>query len=197
MVLLPYRTVVGVVFGSVGAQPSHEAQVACRLAAGHGPRHCARVIALVRSMPTWGCIQPSYARGSLTPYILPRARRFNRAVDHCHMLRGQYCVDGTVAVLDESSCGLMCPAATDKGPLRTPGTFRFGGLSRGIYFRTVAESEVLWNAPLHSWTGVAAEAVEYLMPLSAVLPNLGLVGGYVDAYVAGSSARDVFRRDRS
>jgi hypothetical protein len=33
-------------------------------------------------------------------------------------------------------------------------------------------TEVLWNTPLHSWTGVASEAVDYLVPLADRLPNL-------------------------
>lgn len=46
--------------------------------------------------------------------------------------------------------------------------------------------KVLWNAPLHSWTGVASEAVAFLVPLSRYLPNLGLVGGFVEDYVQGT-----------
>ena len=38
------------------------------------------------------------------------------------------------------------------------------------------QANILWNAPLHSWTGVASEAVDFLVPLALRLPNLGLVG---------------------
>ncbi|KAK3285037.1 hypothetical protein CYMTET_7340, partial [Cymbomonas tetramitiformis] len=42
---------------------------------------------------------------------------------------------------------------------------------------------VLWNAPLHSWTGVASEAMNFLVPLADSVPGLALVGGYVEDYV--------------
>lgn len=34
--------------------------------------------------------------------------------------------------------------------------------------------EMLWNTPLHSWTGVASEAVDYVVPLADRLPNLAV-----------------------
>jgi len=37
---------------------------------------------------------------------------------------------------------------------------------------------VVWNAPMHSWSGVASEAVDFLLPLADKLPHLALVGGY-------------------
>eukprot|EP00041_Stephanoeca_diplocostata_P037284 m.1402026 g.1402026 ORF g.1402026 m.1402026 type:complete len:549 (+) comp25009_c0_seq26:146-1792(+) len=46
-------------------------------------------------------------------------------------------------------------------------------------------SLVLWNAPMHSWTGTASEAIDFVVPLSSVLPNLALVGGYSEKYVHG------------
>eukprot|EP00039_Didymoeca_costata_P018146 m.332278 g.332278 ORF g.332278 m.332278 type:complete len:477 (+) comp16915_c0_seq1:238-1668(+) len=45
-------------------------------------------------------------------------------------------------------------------------------------------SEILWNTPLHSWTGVASEAVDFLVPLASRLPNLAVVGGYSQEYIA-------------
>ena len=37
-------------------------------------------------------------------------------------------------------------------------------------------TSVLWNAPVHSWTGVAEEAVDFLVPLAAKVPHLALTG---------------------
>eukprot|EP00040_Diaphanoeca_grandis_P008129 m.44001 g.44001 ORF g.44001 m.44001 type:complete len:487 (+) comp19547_c0_seq1:158-1618(+) len=45
------------------------------------------------------------------------------------------------------------------------------------------ESQVLWNAPMHSWTGTASEAVNFVVPLSDTISNLNLVGGYENEYV--------------
>ena len=45
---------------------------------------------------------------------------------------------------------------------------------------SILQTSVLWNTPLHSWTGVASEAVNFLVPLSNKLPHLGVVGGYSD-----------------
>ncbi len=36
--------------------------------------------------------------------------------------------------------------------------------------------EILWNAPVHSWTGVAEEAVDFVVPLANHIPRLGLAG---------------------
>jgi hypothetical protein len=41
----------------------------------------------------------------------------------------------------------------------------------------VIRAAVMWNAPIHSWTGVASEAVDFLVPLARRLPELALVGG--------------------
>eukprot|EP00038_Savillea_parva_P012404 m.204452 g.204452 ORF g.204452 m.204452 type:complete len:515 (-) comp22520_c0_seq1:158-1702(-) len=44
---------------------------------------------------------------------------------------------------------------------------------------------VMWNAPLHSWSGVAAEAVNFIVPLKqGPLPNLALVGPHEHDYVS-------------
>eukprot|EP00054_Salpingoeca_dolichothecata_P022049 m.143046 g.143046 ORF g.143046 m.143046 type:complete len:469 (+) comp24203_c0_seq1:316-1722(+) len=43
--------------------------------------------------------------------------------------------------------------------------------------------EVLWNCPLHSWTGVASEAVDFVVPLASLLPNFGVTGGFVEGFV--------------
>jgi hypothetical protein len=48
---------------------------------------------------------------------------------------------------------------------------------------------VLWNAPVHSWTGTASEAINLLVPLAQHVPGLGLVGGYDDQYVAEYAGR--------
>lgn len=48
---------------------------------------------------------------------------------------------------------------------------------------------VLWNAPVHSWTGTASEAINLLVPLAPHVPGLGLVGGYDDQYVAEYAER--------
>jgi hypothetical protein len=48
---------------------------------------------------------------------------------------------------------------------------------------------VLWNAPVHSWTGTASEAINLLVPLAPHIRGLGLVGGYDDQYVAEYAGR--------
>ena len=40
----------------------------------------------------------------------------------------------------------------------------------------VIETEILWNAPMHSWLGTAEEAVEFLVILAKQYYNLGLTG---------------------
>ena len=59
---------------------------------------------------------------------------------------------------------------------------------------------MLWNAPLHSWSGTASEAMDFIVPLVAELPHLGLVGGCKDldtpfVVVAGGWWRVVVGRD--
>jgi hypothetical protein len=39
------------------------------------------------------------------------------------------------------------------------------------------EARIIWNAPIHSWTGIASEAVDFLIPLAELAPNLELTGG--------------------
>eukprot|EP00045_Choanoeca_perplexa_P015785 m.203976 g.203976 ORF g.203976 m.203976 type:complete len:476 (-) comp17080_c0_seq1:33-1460(-) len=48
---------------------------------------------------------------------------------------------------------------------------------------TKLEARILWNAPIHSWTGIASEAVDFLVPLEKLAPHLELTGGYVNEYV--------------
>eukprot|EP00051_Salpingoeca_urceolata_P011791 m.146491 g.146491 ORF g.146491 m.146491 type:complete len:480 (+) comp17255_c0_seq1:213-1652(+) len=78
------------------------------------------------------------------------------------------CSDGAIVGRTLPSCSFSCPLFEHQG-LRT---------------------ELLWNAPLHSWQGVSSEAVDFLVPLSALLPNLALVGGWAEDYVKELPASD-------
>lgn len=49
---------------------------------------------------------------------------------------------------------------------------------------------VLWNAPLHSWTGTASEAVDLLVPLARRVRQLGLVGGWALDFVQELEEKD-------
>ncbi len=43
---------------------------------------------------------------------------------------------------------------------------------------TVVDARVLWNTPIDGWTGVADEAVEFVVPLTEHVAILGIVGAF-------------------
>jgi hypothetical protein len=62
---------------------------------------------------------------------------------------------------------------------RDPGGVGGGGGKRGAAAEEGGEGEwslqdvlVLWNAPVHSWTGTASEAINLLLPLAKYAPLL-------------------------
>ncbi|EDQ91879.1 uncharacterized protein MONBRDRAFT_23116 [Monosiga brevicollis MX1] len=52
------------------------------------------------------------------------------------------------------------------------------------------QARIIWNAPVHSWTGIASEAVDFLVPLAKRIPLLGLTGGYTAEFVHDLPKRD-------
>lgn len=48
-------------------------------------------------------------------------------------------------------------------------------------------TEVLWNTPLHSWTGVASEAVDFVVPLADRMPNLAVSDATCPAHVCSQT----------
>ena len=49
----------------------------------------------------------------------------------------------------------------------------------------IIETEILWNAPMHSWLGTAEEAVEFLVILAKQYYNLGLTGQFCQITALG------------
>eukprot|EP00037_Helgoeca_nana_P016485 m.155114 g.155114 ORF g.155114 m.155114 type:complete len:492 (+) comp23547_c0_seq2:451-1926(+) len=91
------------------------------------------------------------------------------------------CADGRLVQRQGYSCRGNCTLGDRPGSL---------ALSRRPE-SSMLYSLVVWNAPMHSWSGVAAEAVDFIVPLKlGMLPNLALVGPHDHDYVNEMPTRD-------